>query len=569
MGAAVHALAAGAHGLRALPALTVAVFLLPIGAGLAGTLLPAFGWLPVVGGEALSLAPWHALAATPGFATSLRLTLATGVGATVLSAVIAFAFCAWAHDRAGWRRVSAALAPVLATPHSALAIGLAFVLAPSGWIARALSPWLTGWDVPPDVATIGDPLGIALVVALVVKEVPYLVLMIVGALEQVPARAHLAAAQAMGYGRATAWCKVVLPQVYGQVRLPLFAVLAFSLSVVDVALVLGPSQPPPLAVIAVRGFTDPDVRAWFPAAAAATLLLGLVVAAVATWLAVEGALARGGRWWIARGARSGVPAVAAAAGALAFAASYALALAALASVAVWSFARQWRFPQALPDGYTWAHWAQRWPGLAGPAANTLVVGVLATVVAAALVLGCLENESRRARAPGTGALWLLYLPLLVPQIAFLFGAQVLLVRAGADGTLAAVVWSHLVFVLPYVFLSLADPWRALDPRFARTAASLQASPARIFWRIKLPLLARPIAIACAVGFAVSVGQYLPTLFAGNGRMATLTTEAVTLAAGADRRVTGAFAWAQAALPLLAYLAAAGWPARGRSRRAPT
>ena len=50
-----------------------------------------------------------------------------------------------------------------------------------------------------------------------------------------------------------------------------------------------------------------------------------------------------------------------------------------------------------------------------------------------------------ARAPA--ALWLLYVPLLVPQVAFLFGAQVLLVRTELDGTLAAVVWAHLVFVL--------------------------------------------------------------------------------------------------------------------------
>ena len=74
--------------------------------------------------------------------------------------------------------------------------------------------------------------------------------------------------------------------------------------------------------------------------------------------------------------------------------------------------------------------------------------------------------------------------------------------------------------------------------------------------MKLPILLRPVLIACAVAFAVSVGQYLPTLFAGNGRVATLTTEAVTLAAGADRRVIGAYALAQALLPLVAVPCAA-------------
>jgi putative thiamine transport system permease protein len=50
--------------------------------------------------------------------------------------------------------------------------------------------------------------------------------------------------------------------------------------------------------------------------------------------------------------------------------------------------------------------------------------------------------------------------------------------------------------------------------------------------------------------------YLPTLFAGSGRIATLTTEAVTLSAGADRRVIGTWAVLQAAFPFAAYLMAA-------------
>jgi len=144
------------------------------------------------------------------------------------------------------------------------------------------------------------------------------------------------------------------------------------------------------------------------------------------------------------------------------------------------------------------------------------------------------------------------MPLLVPQIAFLFGTQVLFTAMRLDGTLLAVVWSHLLFVLPYVFLSLADPWRALDPRYARTALALGASPRRVFLRIKLPLLLPAVLLAAAVGVAVSVDQFLPTIFAGAGRVVTLTTEAVTLASGGDRRVTGVFAVLQSALPLLGY-----------------
>ena len=219
----------------------------------------------------------------------------------------------------------------------------------------------------------------------------------------------------------------------------------------------------------------------------------------------------------------------------------------------------WGGERVLPAGWTMAHWARQADALMQPALTTLVVGAAATLIALVLVLACLEQASRRPAGQRARPLSLIYLPLLVPQVAFLFGLQVLLVRTGVDGRLGAVIAAHLVFVLPYVYLSLADPWQALDPRLLRTAASLGASPGRIFWRIKLPILLRPVLLAGAVGFAVSAAQYLPTLYAGAGRIATLGTEAVTLSGGADRRVIGTWALLQALLPLLVYLGAAALP----------
>jgi putative thiamine transport system permease protein len=76
------------------------------------------------------------------------------------------------------------------------------------------------------------------------------------------------------------------------------------------------------------------------------------------------------------------------------------------------------------------------------------------------------------------------------------------------------------------------------------------------------LLKRALASAWAVGFAVSVAQYLPTLYVGAGRFATVTTEAVTLAAGAQRSLMSAYAVLQMLLPLLAF-ALAAWLGRPR------
>jgi putative thiamine transport system permease protein len=493
-------------------------------------------------------------------------SLSTGAAATIISLVLAIAFCGVAHGRSWARRIGGFVAPVLSTPHAAIAIGVAFLIAPSGWIARAISPWLTGWTLPPDIATTGHRSGWPLVLGLVAKETPYLVLMTIGALHQVPARRHVMIARSLGYNSAEAWLKIVLPQIYPQIRLPIFAVLAFSLSVVDVALILGPGNPPPLAVLALHWFSDADIGYYFPAAAAASLQLLLVAVALVVWRLAEPIVISVGRVWIVRGVRHGMVALLARVAFIIATVLFAASIFAIVGMALWSFAGVWRFPSVLPATWTLANWSHELASLAGSVSATLVLASAATLIALVFVLGCLENETRARHHVGIRALWLLYLPLLVPQIAFLFGTQVLLVKTGIDGTLAAVVWAHLVFVLPYVFLSLADPWRSLDSRYARTAASLGASPSRILFRIRLPLLLGPVLIACAIGFAVSVGQYLPTVFAGNGRIATLTTDAVTLAGGADRRVIGTYALLQALLPLLVYGAAVAIPAWRLARR---
>ena len=234
---------------------------------------------------------------------------------------------------------------------------------------------------------------------------------------------------------------------------------------------------------------------------------------------------------------------------------------------VWSFAFRWRYPDPLPASWTLDNWARQADALWRIAGTTLAIGAAAALIALALTLACLENEQRHGKAPTTRALWLLYLPLLVPQIGFLFGVQTLTVWSGLDGSWTAVVWSHLLFVLPYAFLALADPYRALDPRYGRAALCLGASPWRVFWRVKMPLLLRPALVAGAIAFAVSVAQFLPTVFAGAGRFSTLTTEAVSLAGGGDRRVIGVYAFLQAALPLAVFALAIAVPAwRSRHRR---
>lgn len=539
------------------PALTLAAMLGPVAAGLLGTLGPALGWMPALGGDSFGVSVFADLFAWPGLSRAVALSVGAGLAATALSLVIVVLIAAGWHGSRSFSVVERALSPLLSVPHAAAAFGLAFLIAPSGWISRALSPWATGWEVPPDILIVQDPRGIALIMGLVSKEVPFLMLMTLAALAQARPGQSRTVARALGYRPVTGWLKTVFPQVYRQIRLPVYAVLAFSMSVVDVAIILGPNTPPPLSVQVVRWMNDPDLALRFRAAAGAMLQLALVIGTLGLWRAAEATVAHLGRRWTERGGRghAAVDRGLRIAGLGLGLASALAVFAGLSGLLLWSFAGLWQFPDALPDALTLRNWQRFGPHLTDSVIETLLIGWVTTLLAVGLTIACLEAEHRHGLRPASRALWLLYLPLIVPQVAFLAGFQTLALSAGLDGGRAAVIVVHLVFVLPYVFLSLADPWRAWDSRQDRIARALGASPDRVLWSVRLPMLLRPVLIAAAVGFAVSVGQYLPTLLVGAGRISTLTTDAVALASGGDRRVIGVYALAQTLAALAPFLLA--------------
>ena len=227
---------------------------------------------------------------------------------------------------------------------------------------------------------------------------------------------------------------------------------------------------------------------------------------------------------------------------------------------MWSFAGYWGFPDALPDQFTLRNWQRHGDGALSALAETALIAVSVAGVVVVLTIGCLEAEYRHGLKVTARGVWLLYLPLLVPQTAFLPGLQILFLGAGVEVGRLPVMLAHLVFVLPYVFLSLADPFRAWDARIGTIAAALGASSDRILWQVRLPMLMRPVLTAFAVGLAVSVGQYLPTLLIGGGRVETLTTEALALAAGGDRRAIGVYGLMQTAAALVPFALALALPA---------
>jgi len=527
-----------------------ALFLLPILLGVAGTLLPAFGLL----GNIATGNGFVDVIADPRLASAFLLSLKTGIIATALVLAMTLMSLVCVHGTRLWRLLSAALPPVLAVPHAAIAVGLLFLISPSGALVRLVSPEMTGWARPPTDWVVPDASGWSLIVGLVIKETPFLLLVAAAQLSALNVDASLRIGRTLGYSPARCWSRLILPRLYPRIRLTLLIILAFNLTVVDMALLLGPGIPPTFSVMLMSLVNDPDSRA---AASAGAILLAAMVGIcflcmwiIERWVSYVAEQrrrsgVRGRGFGLFRFAGKGVVL------SLLFA-----CLGSLVLIVVWSFTRRWRFPDALPSEWTLRNWTTRGEVLLQPAWTTLSIAATVMLLALGSAILWLELERFRA-APKVDGVW--FLPLLIPQVSLLFGWQAVALWLGIDGKWLAVVYTHWLYTVPYVVLLLAVAWRELDPKWGHAAHALGAGYWKVLWKIRLPMLRRPLCQASAVAIAVSVAQYLPTLLLGAGRHQTLATELVTSFGGVDRRVIAALAVLQSLLPLVAFVLALIYP----------
>ena len=526
--------------------------------------LPLALALPVALWQAGGAAAWRALLADPQLPRTLTLSLTTGLVSTALALLACLVLVTHLWGTAMWQRVAHALGPMLALPHAAFAIGLALLVMPAGLLARLLAP-LLGWSAPPDWPTVNDPHGVGLTAVLLGKELPFLLWNAMALLERPDVaqslRGWLASGATLGYRQSAIWWRVLWPLLLPRLAWPLLAVLAYGITVVDLALIVGPASPPTLAVVAWQALQDGN-PARNATGAAAALLLGLAVALAALACGLAGrALLRDLQHVAVNGHRRPAPRRSGWGARALWRAVVAMYVVVALLLVASSWVGVWTFPSLQPQLWATTAWEQV---QASSEAVWLSAGLGLVATVAALLLVLVWFEAAPA-AWDTRAMPLVLAPLVVPPLLLMAGLYTLALPLRLDGTRVGLAWVHTLVTLPYVFVALAPAWRSFDRRFETTALALGRARAVFWWRIKAPMLAAPIAAALAVGFAVSVAQYLPTQFIGAGRHATVTTEAVTLASGGQRHTAAAFAVLQALLPAVGFGLAAWVGRRQRSR----
>jgi molybdate transport system permease protein len=193
--------------------------------------------------------------------------------------------------------------------------------------------------------------------------------------------------------------------------------------------------------------------------------------------------------------------------------------------------------------------------LLGPLLLSFQVSLAATLIAGLLGVALAGLLAQR-RFPGAQLLdALLNAPLVLPPTVLGYYLLILLGRTSTLGkAYESVTGSSIVFTrtgatcaaalaaLPFVARSARAALESLEPRFGEAAATLGATPLRVFFRVLLPLSSRGIMAGLTLGFARSLGDFGVTLMvAGNipGRTQTASLAIYdAIQAGRDAQASG-------------------------------
>jgi thiamine transport system permease protein len=152
--------------------------------------------------------------------------------------------------------------------------------------------------------------------------------------------------------------------------------------------------------------------------------------------------------------------------------------------------------------------------------NSIVYAALATVLAVTVggLAAVAAARSRRRIVDG-----LLSVPLGVSAVTLGFGFLITLDTPPLDlrtSPLLVPIAQALV-AIPFVVRIVGPVLRSIDPRLREAAATLGASPARVWREVDLPIVARAAGVAAAFAFAISLGEFGATTFIARPNHPTL------------------------------------------------
>ena len=166
------------------------------------------------------------------------------------------------------------------------------------------------------------------------------------------------------------------------------------------------------------------------------------------------------------------------------------------------------------QGFTLENWTNpfKYPKLTHALLLSLNIAAVSTGIA--LVLGTLLAIAlvrRRFRGSNTVETFIV-LPLTAPEVVMGASLLTLFLDLGWATGYTTIVVAHVAFEIGFIAMTVRARVRGFDWTLEDASMDLGASPARTFFRVTLPLIAPGIVAAAMLSFALSLDDFIITLF---------------------------------------------------------
>ena len=540
--------------LNGLLAKVLAIFLgiliiIPIIFGFIGFFLPSFGYFPILGKSEFNLNYFYISFNIAGISKSIIMSLFTGLGSTLLALFFSQVILLYFFKTRAYNYIKIIISPLIALPHITMAIGLIFLFSPSGLFFRLFSPWLTGFDRPPNFFIIPDEYGFFLILGLILKEIPFFILVSLSAIQQFSARQIFDLGKSLQNSNFSSWCILIFPLIYKKIRLVIFIVIAFTASVVDMSLILAPSTPSTLAIRILQIYQSSDIDSFFIASNLALIQLLIIVILLLSWMILERIVEHklffiffmkilSFKIFFLKN--------------LIFASAailFSLSVLGIFSSLLWGFSKNWYFPSFFPNSIDIDTFINFYNENKFIIFISIFISVVVSFLSSLLTIIWVELMDI-LKMKKLYLEWIIFIPLFIPQISFLIGLQSFIILFNFDSFLIPLIIIQLFYVIPYSFIILAPSLREIKKDIIRVAASLGKNRFQRLVQIKLPIIMSSFLTSFAIGMLVSFSLYIPVYFIGAGRVTTLTVEALNLALSGSRQDLGVATFFQIIIPIL-------------------
>ncbi|HET6649492.1 MAG TPA: ABC transporter permease [Candidatus Limnocylindria bacterium] len=166
------------------------------------------------------------------------------------------------------------------------------------------------------------------------------------------------------------------------------------------------------------------------------------------------------------------------------------------------------------QGFTLRNYVDLWgrPDITGPMVNSLIVAVVATLISTTLgtLIGmALTRYEFKGR---TGLNLLIFIPMATPEIIMGASLLSLFVSAGVQRDLTTIVIAHVMFNISYVVVTVRARIAGFNRALEEAAMDLGANEWTTFRKVTFPLIFPGILAAALLAFALSIDDYVITLF---------------------------------------------------------